>query len=291
MLMTSPGALDGWPRTYPKSELAADIEAMVEAVTTSLISNYGEAIAGLWLKGSAAKPWDSPIDYVPEISDVDIHYRPGDGQTSELSDLDAAVRVHADIARQFEKARPRALHTPRPQLVSLPQVERLAGYIPSPPSTVHTLFGEDPSEVRIDPQAVRAADSRNLIEGGDPLVLEKAIVDLVERPGHYLFTGLRNLNWRLSPVASRALSVLGVDYDVAWSVNRTQAVELLRENGQDELATYYSSYYLAAWQFFLSNWKDGDAGRSAFSAAVRALRLGADLGRSRLDWRVDSGPR
>jgi len=281
MLMTSPGALDGWPRTYPKSELAADIEAMVEAVTTSLISNYGEAIAGLWLKGSAAKPWDSPIDYVPEISDVDIHYRPGNGQTSELSDLDAAVRVHADIARQFEKARPRALHTPRPQLVSLPQVERLAGYIPSPPSTVHTLFGEDPSEVRIDPQAVRAADSRNLIEGGDPLVLEKAIIDLVERPGHHLFTGLRNLNWRLSPVASRALSLLGVDYTVAWSVNRTRAVELLRENGQGELATHYSSYYLAAWEFFVSNWKDGDAGRSAFSDAVKALSLGAELGRSR----------
>lgn len=280
--MTTRGELDGWPVTYPKSDLAADIEAMVDAITTSLISNYGEAIAGLWLKGSAAKPWDSPIDYVPEISDVDIHYRPRDGQSSELSRLDSAVRVHADIARQFEKARPRALHTPRPQLVSLPQVEQLEDYIPSPPSTVRTLLGEAPSKIHIDPKAARAADSRNLIEGGNPLVLEKAIVDLVERPGHYLFAGLRNLNWRLSPVASRALSLLGVDYDVAWSVNRTQSVELLRENGQDELATRYTSYYLAAWEFFLSNWKDGDAGRSAFSAAVRALRLGADLGRSRL---------
>lgn len=279
--MTSPGELNGWPVTHPKSELAADIEAMVEAITTSLISNYGEAIAGLWLKGSAAKPWDSPIDYVPEISDVDIHYRPLEEQASELSDLDAAVRAHADIARHFQKARPRALHTPRPQLVSLPQVEQLGDYIPSPPSTVRTLFGKDPSKVHIDPKAVRAADSRNLIEGGDPLVLEKAIVDLVERPGHYLFTGLRNLNWRLSPVAPRALSLLGVDYEVAWSVNRTQAVELLRENGQDELATHYTSYYLAAWKFFLSKWRDGDAGRSAFSAALRALSLGADLGRSR----------
>ncbi|MBW3587924.1 MAG: hypothetical protein KY429_00700 [Actinobacteria bacterium] len=268
--------------SHPKSELAEDIEAMVEAITTSLISNYGEAIAGLWLKGSAVKPWGSPIDYVPEISDVDIHYRPREEQGSELYDLHTAVRVHAEIARQFEKARPRALHTPRPQLVSLPHVEQLAGYIPSPPGTVRTLFGEAPSRVHIDPKAVIAADSRNLIEAGDPRVLEKEIVDLVERPGHYLFTGLRNLNWRLSPVASRALSVLGIDYDVAWSVNRTNAIELLRENGQDELATYYSSYYLAAWEFFLSKWKDGDAGRSAFSAAVRALRLGAELGRSRL---------
>ncbi|HVF12536.1 MAG TPA: hypothetical protein VNA87_05570, partial [Actinomycetota bacterium] len=77
----------------------------------------------------------------------------------------------------------------------------------------------------------------------------------------------------------RALSVLGVDYDVAWSANRTQAIRLLREHNQDTLASHYASYYEAGWVCFLSDWNDEDAGREAFAAGVRTLRLGADLGR------------
>ncbi len=70
-----------------------------------------------------------------------------------------------------------------------------------------------------------------------------------------------------------------MDYDIAWSVNRTQAVRRLRELNQTDLATHYNTYYEAGWASFLSDWHDEDAGREAFAAAVRALRLGAALGR------------
>ena len=30
-------------------------------------------IRAIYLKGSAVKAWESPLDYVPEISDVDMH--------------------------------------------------------------------------------------------------------------------------------------------------------------------------------------------------------------------------
>ncbi len=207
--MSDVAGSDGWPKRYPKSELMRDVEAMVEAITTGLISHSSHLISCLWLKGSAAKSWDTPIDYVPELSDVDIHYRVANRGASELADLDSAVRLHADIARRFTAARPHALHTQRPQFVSLAEVEQLVDYVPSPAGTVRTLYGDTPAQAEINRQSVRNVDAQNLISAGDPQVLEKAVIDLIEQPRRYLYYALRKLNWRLSPVASRALSFGG----------------------------------------------------------------------------------
>lgn len=71
--------------------------------------------------------------------------------------------------------------------------------------------------------------------------------------------------------------MLGVDYSDAWSVNRSQTVRLLRQHHEAELAGQFSAYYEAGWEFFLSDWRNEDAGRAAFSAGVRVLRLGAEI--------------
>ena len=71
---------DPWPNDFPAREvLRADVEAMAEAWRTVLLEELGAAaIDGLYLKGSAAKRWDSLVDYVPELSDVDLHVRLSD---------------------------------------------------------------------------------------------------------------------------------------------------------------------------------------------------------------------
>lgn len=272
---------EGWGDQFPNPEqLRAEVDAMVEAIVGALMDNLGEGIEGLWLKGSAAKPWETPIDYVPELSDVDIHYRVSESKGSAgLEDLDGALALHKEIARRFNAARPSPIHVPRPQFISVDQMEQLSDYIPSPASTVQTLHGAPLSTPpMIDEDAVRAIDARSLLEAAHPDFLRKAITDLVERPGPYLYTGLRHLNWRVSPTASRALSVLGVEYSRAWSANRTQAVGLLRQHHEAELADQFSAYYEGGWEFFLSNWCDEDAGRATFSAGVKVLRLGAEIG-------------
>ncbi|MDQ4105428.1 MAG: hypothetical protein M3186_17570 [Actinomycetota bacterium] len=67
----------------------------------------------------------------------------------------------------------------------------------------------------------------------------------------------------------RVLSALGVDFDTAWSANRTAVVGLLVELGHGQLAGLLVSYYEAAWDAFLSGWRASDAHRVAFGAAVR----------------------
>ena len=64
-----------WTDRYPdpnriRAEVRAMTDAHVEALTVRIPP---DEIAGIYLKGSAHKPWDTPLDYVPEISDVDIH--------------------------------------------------------------------------------------------------------------------------------------------------------------------------------------------------------------------------
>lgn len=272
--------VDAWGGRFPNPQvLRAEVDAMVEAIVGALIDNLGKEIEGLWLKGSAAKPWETPIDYVPELSDVDIHYRVSKSQGSAgLEDLDRALALHREIARRFNAAQPSPIHVPRPQFISVDQIEQLSDYIPSPAATVQTLHGAPPSTpLTIDEAAVRAIDARSLLEAGHPDFLRKAISDLVERPGRHLYTALRHLNWRVSPAATRALSVLGVDYSSAWSANRSQAVRLLRLQDEVELADQFSAYYEGGWEFFLSNWCDEDAGRAAFSAGVKVLRQGAEI--------------
>jgi hypothetical protein len=250
---------------------------MVEAIVGALLEKAGDSIEGLWLKGSAAKSWDTPIDYVPEISDVDIHYRVADTK-SFLRELDDAIQMHVEIARRFRSLQPSPVHVPRPQFISVSQIEQSPDYIPSPPATIKTLYGASPPAVsNLDQHFVRVVDQQNLLKSADPEFLNKAIADLVERPGHHLYPALRPLNWRVSPTGSRALSVLGVDYSTAWSANRTNTVEMLRLHDQEELADQFSAYYSSAWEFFLSNWQDEDAGRAAFAAGVMVLRLSAEV--------------
>lgn len=46
---------------------------MVTALADALVDRFGDRISHIWVKGSAQKRWDGPVDYVPELSDVDIH--------------------------------------------------------------------------------------------------------------------------------------------------------------------------------------------------------------------------
>jgi hypothetical protein len=64
-----------WPTTYPDPEqLRREIRLMVQAVAGSLREVFGDSkVRAIWFKGSAQKQWESPMDYVPSLSDVDIH--------------------------------------------------------------------------------------------------------------------------------------------------------------------------------------------------------------------------
>ena len=185
-------AIPRWDDGYPDPSIVrSEVEAMVDAVTGALTETLGDALTGLWLKGSVSRTWDSPLDYVPELSDVDFH---------------------------FAIAGPLALSTDR----------------------------------------------------------------ILENPGHHLFRALRALSWYISPAGGRVLCTKNGDFERAWSINRTAIVTDLADLGETRLADEIIAYYTSAWRFFLSAWRDADAGRAAFRAAISMLEIGASIGRATL---------
>jgi hypothetical protein len=268
-----------WDNGYPDAfAIRREVDAMVDAVSGALIEALGDSLAGLWLKGSSTRPWDSPLDYVPELSDVDLHYSlagPVDLTT------DALVSLHAEIDSRFAEAAPDALHTPRPQLLSIENVENIPGYLPCPVAAVRTLCGAVPQgpPADLDPGVVRRSEAGRLVSSGGPGVVRSASLGLLENPGHHLFRTLRALAWHVSPVGGRVVAARTGDFERAWSANRTTLVTTLTAMGEIALAEAMVDYYTSAWRFFLSGWRDADSGRAAFRSAIAMMEIGARIGR------------
>jgi len=56
-----------------------DINHSLVVWTSLLTSEFSNKIKYMYAKGSAVKPWCTPLDYVPILSDLDIHIMLKDG--------------------------------------------------------------------------------------------------------------------------------------------------------------------------------------------------------------------
>lgn len=73
---------------------------------------------------------------------------------------------------------------------------------------------------------------------------------MLDNTGPHARSNIRHMNWRVSPVAPRVLSVLGLPTIEAWSLNRTQLIAALRDRDRSTLATAYTAYYESGWRCF-----------------------------------------
>ncbi len=268
-----------WDNSYPDpAQLRLEIAAMQQAVLEALFSQMGrEAFVGIYAKGSALKPWDSPLDYVPELSDLDLQLVMRDPQL--LNNLELALAVQADFEARFSKRIAQPIHLPRPQIQVINHFLHNPSFSPSPHKTVQTLYGKPYIEVH-PPQSqdrIREADRCALLELSSE-ELEGFALKFIDMPGKYLFYVLRQLSWRVGPMGSRALSVLGADFETAWGGNRTHIYTKLREFGQLELAELYMAFYLCAWDFFRTGYQNTNAAREAVLAGVGVLKSGWAIG-------------
>jgi hypothetical protein len=268
-----------WNASFPDPDaLRAEARAMAGAVASALLAHATpERVKGLYFKGSAHKPWDTPLDYVPEISDVDVHVLfHDDGFAEEFSRSTArALEVQGAMEAEFRRRHPRPLHLPRPQLVVLNGIHDDPDFISSPPATIEVLHGEPyPASDYSRAEAIRQVDARHLAEQRS--FLEAFPLRVVDKPGKYIREMLRVMNWRISPAASRLLHLLGEETEDVWSLNRTGLVHRLVEKGKERFARLYASYYLSGWAFFLSGDGDGKAGRSALASGFGAIEESVD---------------
>lgn len=269
----------GWTDKYPDPKmLRAEVEAMVASVVEVLRARIAPGnLAGLYFKGSAAKQWASPVDYVPEISDLDIHALFTDDGVADRwpPDIGEALTIQAEVEAAYDRRVPRPIHTPRPQFVILNHLLAEPDYSPSPPGTVRTLLGPPYPQVQSDERREREFAAQQL--RFEAPLLPRLVRSVMDKPGKYAWLALRELVWRVSPAAPRALVLLGVPAAEAWSLSRSGVIPALEVAGQAELAADYRRVYLASWDYFLSGYRDPAAARDAVAAAHAVLARGAAL--------------
>lgn len=272
-----------WDARFPdRDQLRAEVQSLAACVRVQLLTRIPQdEIRGLYLKGSSIKAWESPLDYVPEISDVDIHvwFRDDDAWRQYLDTVPQALAIQAAIEACFEERIARPVHHPRLQLIVLNTIMAdLEGFVLSPRSTVTVLHGEDyPEADYSDVEAIRRFDAGDLIEKA--AWMERMPLHLIDKPGIYAREGLRQLVWRVAPAGPLVLHISGLDTAHVWSVNRTRVTAALRDLGLGDLADAYRDFYLAAWDYFLSGFSDTNACRGAILAATGVLTEGGDLAR------------
>lgn len=262
-----------------KGILKKECLSMVSACVSSVCVNLGkENIKGIYFKGSANKNWESPIDYVPELSDLDIHILFQDNRF-EIS-LEQHFKMNEDIHKNYISENPEYYHYPRPQIMVLNKLMEMEGYLPSPYNTVRTVYGaEYPVSDSETYKNIKDIDKNSIFSQKD--FLQKIGDYLFDKPGQYLWTVIRSLSWRVGPIGSRILTLLRTDPFKAWSMSRSGIVnELHNKKETDTLADLYFDFYINAWTFFAE--KNTEAGLDSVKAGISAIQKSIEIAENHL---------
>ncbi len=130
----------------------------------------------------------------------------------------------------------------------------------------------------LTPEQIRKSDRQRLLETAQSRAFEP--LSIIDKPSKNLRTLLNDLSWRMGPLASRVLSVLGADFEDAWGHNRSHLITQLEIHGEHALSEQIKTFYVAGWAYFLSGNRDGNSGRMAIVAARAALLRGVDVANS-----------
>lgn len=259
-------------------ELRHEARGMAEVMRDVVLEESPiDSVAGVYLKGSSVRPWASCIDYVPEVSDVDVHIRVKREARESTRSLSFALRV-ADRTRELFALRfPKAKHTPRPQLFFLGDLEVMPGYLPSTAGSVVVLYGDEYlAGTAAQYGACAAADETRFLADAD-FVRDNLAGKIIDRPGKLAWQAVSSLTWRVAPTGPRLLTRLGQSpYDV-WSMNRTTVARSLRSLGQDDAASAYAEFYLAGWDGYRTGFEDAGPALRAVEAANRLFVAGRHL--------------
>ena len=272
-------SLPSWEQPYSDPGLLKrDILAMEAAIVEALFSVFPKnAVVGIYAKGSAAKNWSSPVDYVPEISDLDIHVKITDryAEKNPLSEIGGSMAFQRVMESRFLKARPNPAHFPRPQILFLNYIGYIPDFVPSPMTTVKPLHGE-PYDDRTDITGERYL--KTILQTADELKRNFHLISqrFFDKLGKYNFTAIRSISYRVSPAGPMLLIAKGFPFRNAWEANRSEVITNLIELGYGDLAGLYRNFYLFSWRYFLSNYADFESSRGALTNGFNFLKGFAD---------------
>ena len=254
-----------------------DVNACL-AVWKDIFSAEDRGIEYAYAKGSATKKWDSPIDYVPEISDVDIHVSTTkeDGLFTPPNDFADAMHISEQYETRFHKIKSHALHMPRSQILRIQEMKQHEEYCPPRISDVHILLGDPKQEELLDFDMIRKYDMTNLIKLEE--YIEPIPRQVFDRAGFDFWSIIRSMCWRVSPSPVRMLSQMHEDPIDLWTWNRTKIEQELRNRDYNQIADSYRGFYMSGWDLFLSDFKSGHAFREVVTNGYNLLKQCYDEG-------------
>ena len=264
-----------------EAELKEDIYIAINIWSNLLIEMFQEEIEYIYAKGSAIKTWETKIDYVPQISDIDIHVKVKEHVSGLLNnpDLKTSIALSTEYRKRFKKynidQKRTPFHLPRIQLVILNKlVEKKFTFVHSRLQDVRVLFGNPIFPQELDHESIRQLDKSELLKLHTPL--KKIPTDMLDRSDQFeYYTALRRITYVISPSPVRLLTQLLRDknpYDI-WTWNRTTILQQLQSLSLHELATTYEQYYLMGWELFNSKFEDIEKFQNTISLGLQVLSL------------------
>ena len=254
-------------------KIRRDVDTCIEVWTEVLLGRFQENIEYLYAKGSSIKPWEGIIDYVPTLSDVDIHIKTVDGFRLFQGNSDGfrqSLEITEEYEEKFKKENPEHMHIPRTQIVKVNRFIDDPDFInPASSDNVKILYGNPEFTPLDDNSRIRSVDMKNLMD------LEKTLdtlpLNTVDRVGLDLWQLIRRLCWLVSPTPVRLLTQLEDHPEEVWSWNRTKVCRKLVDHNFNDLAEEYSQYYLAGWEMFQTRFQDSNAMRKVLYRAYNVL--------------------
>ena len=259
-------------------EARKDVEAAIAAWGELIPERMGDRVSYATLKGSVLKSWDGLVDYVPVISDLDIHIGTVNHQPLFPRDQEGfkyALETTKYYEERFIEHRPGHIHIPRPQIVIVePQLEIM---LPESEDEVIVLYGEIPLRDEESEPNCQRRDLDSLM-GLKPL-LDRLPERIIDRIGLEYYRIIRELCWNVSPTPVRVLSQF-TDSKKAWKMNRTSIIRELEAVGLTDLATVYRFYYIKGWEAFETGFTDNWIMRELIALAYDVLWRSYELAKS-----------
>ncbi|MGV8168729.1 MAG: hypothetical protein ACP5N3_01605 [Candidatus Nanoarchaeia archaeon] len=264
-----------WTSKYPSKEtLRKEIDLYTQTFTEVFLKKIGkENVKAIYFKGSGNKKWDSLLDYVPGLSDIDIHilFRNQKKYKNIADNITNSLKFSQILEDAYlSRARTR-IHIPLLQIRNLNELKKRPFYQSTPEATVKTLYGEKYRYEKINETKNNVLKS--LQEHDD--FINKFPDRLIDTHIDQYSRRLKEISWRLSPSASNLLVLIGEDYTATWSKNRTETYNTLKNIGEKKLAEDFASFYVYSWNYYLT--KDRRDATKALICGYAALKRISEL--------------
>ncbi len=236
-----------------------DIRVCLQVWSELLRESFGERLKYAYAKGSAIKTWDSAIDYVPVVSDVDIHVFLSDdaGLFAGYEDeFKRSMELSSSFERAFYQREPDPLHLPRNQIVLLNDAMKQEEFTMPRLRDVQPIVGSPDFSSQSSPETIRNHDLLNLRELRE--FLDGVPMKTVDRAGFDFWSLIRTMTWRVSPAPVRLLTQSHDDPLEVWSWNRTRIAQVLKDQGHELLEQHYRGFYEAGWRLFISGFTSSE---------------------------------